>query len=126
MLAATICFWMGRKNMAWSFAERKHGTEHVTRIALAYTAKIEALISQFRFCSTRWTRLGNPSRKAGIGASSAPAQGVWEPTFLDGNLGFRNAFLPCLGVSTRPQSRTLAPREETTARRSLKSHAKPA
>ena len=49
-----------------------------------------------------------------------------EPTFLDGNPGFRNAFLSCLGVSTRPQSRTLAPREETTARRSLKSYAKPA
>jgi hypothetical protein len=30
--------------MAWSFAGRKSGTEHDPRIALAYTAKIEALI----------------------------------------------------------------------------------
>jgi hypothetical protein len=82
MLAATICFWMGRKNMAWSFAERKHGTEHVTRIALAYTAKIEALISQFRFCSTRWTRLGNPipqSRDRCFLGSSARRLGAYLP-----------------------------------------------
>ena len=31
-------------SMAWSFAGRKSGTEHDPRIALAYTAKIEALI----------------------------------------------------------------------------------
>jgi hypothetical protein len=49
-----------------------------------------------------------------------------EPTFLNGNPSFRNAFLSCLGESTRPQSRTLAPREETTARRSVKSNANPA
>ena len=32
------------EGMAWSFAGRKHGTEHDPRIALAYAAKIEALI----------------------------------------------------------------------------------
>ena len=31
--------------------------------------------------------------------------------FLNGNSGFRNAFLSCLGVSKRPQSRTLVPRD---------------
>ena len=36
-------------SMAWSFAGRKHGTEHDPRIALAYAAKIEALIGQPSF-----------------------------------------------------------------------------
>jgi hypothetical protein len=35
--------------MAWSFAGRKHGTEHDPRIALAYAAKIEPLIGQPSF-----------------------------------------------------------------------------
>ena len=36
-------------SMAWSFAGRKSGTEHNPRIALAYTAKIEALIGLSSF-----------------------------------------------------------------------------
>jgi hypothetical protein len=36
-------------SMAWSFAGRKHGTEHDPRIALAYAAKMEALIGQPSF-----------------------------------------------------------------------------
>jgi hypothetical protein len=36
-------------SMAWSFAGRKNGTEHDPRLALAYAAKIEALIAQPSF-----------------------------------------------------------------------------
>jgi hypothetical protein len=36
-------------SMAWSFAGRKSGTEHDPRIALAYAAKLEALIGQPSF-----------------------------------------------------------------------------
>jgi hypothetical protein len=49
-----------------------------------------------------------------------------EPTFLNGNPGFRNAFLSCLGCLRVRKAGTLAPREETTARRSVKSYANPA
>src|SRR6266481_5344362 len=76
-------------SMAWSFAGRKRGTEHDPRQALAYAAKIEALIGQPSFIQpqlfTSWAetenkaRLGpaqwiltkeTPFRKAGIGVSS--------------------------------------------------------
>jgi hypothetical protein len=33
-------------SMAWSFAGRRSGSEHDPRIALAYAAKIEALVGQ--------------------------------------------------------------------------------
>jgi hypothetical protein len=36
-------------SVAWSFAGRKSGSEHDPRIALAYAAKIEALIGQPSF-----------------------------------------------------------------------------
>ena len=41
----TVCELLhSSDSMAWSFAGRKSGTEHDPGIALAYTAKIEALI----------------------------------------------------------------------------------
>jgi hypothetical protein len=40
-------------SMAWSFTGRKSGTEHDPRIALAYTAKIEALIGHPSFVQSQ-------------------------------------------------------------------------
>jgi len=115
--------------MAWSFAGRKNGTEHDPRIALAYVAKIEALIGQpglvqpqlfdwwneteKKYAKLRSTNTGStstrslnrktPSRKAGIGVSSAEPKAS-QPTFLNGNPGFRNAFLSCLGSLRVPKA----------------------
>src|SRR5260370_42198739 len=53
--------------MAWSFAGRKNGTEHVPRIALTYAAKIEALIGQPGFVQPQlfhwWKRNGKKYAK---------------------------------------------------------------
>ena len=53
-------------SMAWSFAGRKNGTEHDPRLALAYAAKIEALIAQPSFIQPQlfhwWNESENKAR----------------------------------------------------------------
>ena len=49
-------------SMAWSFAGRKTGIEHDPRIALAYPAKIEALIGQPSFVQSQLFHWWNKAR----------------------------------------------------------------
>jgi hypothetical protein len=50
----------GSESMAWSFADENAGPEQVIRIALAYTAKIEALIVSLGSVQPGLNSLGNP------------------------------------------------------------------
>jgi hypothetical protein len=47
--------------------------------------------------------LGNPIPQSRDRSFLGTSPKRLEPTFLNGNPGFRNAFLSCLGESTRPQ-----------------------